>query len=70
MKTLGILLLVAGVVALAMPVVSFLLADKPAQSRASDPKRVEPVSFAPLLGVTFLSVGGAILVAGAITGRK
>ena len=72
MKILGIVLIVAGLVAFAMPVVSFLLTDKPseARSRQTVAKTIEPVSFAPLMGVTFLSIGGAILVAGAITGKK
>jgi len=71
MKVLGIVLIVAGLVAFAMPVVNFLLKDKPSAVRSDETaKKIEPVSFAPLMGVTFLSIGGAILVAGAITGKK
>lgn len=72
MKTLGILLVVLGLVAFAFPVVSFVRKEKvldigPVEVTA---KKRETVSFAPLLGVTFLAVGGAILVAGAITGKR
>ena len=72
MKALGIVLIVAGLVAFALPVVSFLLREKPADasSREVAAKNVGPVSFAPLMGVTFLSIGGALLVAVAITGKK
>lgn len=72
MKTLGIVLIVAGVVAFAMPVAKFLFEEKPVDpaAREAAAKKVSLISFAPLLGVTFLAVGGAILVAGAITGKK
>jgi hypothetical protein len=72
MKALGIVLIVAGVVAFAMPVAKFLLEEKPADSAAREAaaNKIDLISFAPLLGVTFLAVGGAMLVAGAITGKK
>lgn len=72
MKVLGIVLVVTGLVAFALPVANFLLGEKPADAPAREAaaKRVGPLSFAPLMGVTFLSIGGAILVAGAITGKK
>mgnify|MGYP001062311939 CR=1 FL=1 len=68
MKTLGIVLIVTGVVAFAMPVVGFLLKGKPQEEVAE--KKMDPLSLGPMLGVMFLSVGGGILVAGAITGKK
>jgi hypothetical protein len=72
MKTLAIILLVLGFLVFAFPVISFVRKEKvldigPVEVVA---KKHEMVSFAPLLGVTFLAVGGAILVAGAITGKR
>lgn len=72
MKTLGIVLIVAGLVGFAMPVVDFLLRGKPPEDQTGEAvrRKVNAISFGPMLGVMFLSVGGAILVAGAITGKK
>lgn len=72
MKTLGIILLVAGVLALAFPAISHFRKEKisDAGSAGVVAKKHETISLAPLMGVTFLAVGGAILVAGAITGKR
>jgi hypothetical protein len=70
-KTLGIVLIVVGIVSMAMPAVSSLLNGK---SKETAPKTVERkvsfTSFGPILGVMFLSVGGGILVARVITNSK
>jgi hypothetical protein len=72
MKTLGIILVVLGVLALAFPVIKLAWKEKVVEIGPVElaVKKHETVSFAPLLGVTFLAVGGAILVAGAITGKR
>lgn len=72
MKTLGIVLIVAGVVSFAMPVIGFLVRGKPPEAPADKvvEKKMDPLSLGPMIGVMFLSVGGGILVAGAITGKK
>jgi len=71
-KTLGIILLVAGFLALAFPAISFVRKEKvldigPVEVVA---KKHETISLAPLMGVAFLAIGGAILVAGVITGKR
>ena len=72
MKTLGIVLIVAGVVSMAMPLVSFLLKGKPQEAAVGEKvtKKIDAASFGPILGVMFLSVGGGILVARVITNNK
>jgi uncharacterized membrane protein HdeD (DUF308 family) len=72
MKWLGILLIAAGLVAFAMPAIVFLRKGKPPETSTREAmlNKADPVSFAPMLGVMFLSVGGALLVAGAITNKK
>jgi hypothetical protein len=72
MKTLGIVLIVAGVVSFAMPVVGYLAKGKPSPAGSGEvvTNKTDPLSFGPMLGVMFVSVGGGILVAGAITNKK
>lgn len=72
MKALGIILVVLGILALAFPVIRLAWKEKVVEIGPVElaVKKHETVSFAPLLGVTFLAVGGAILVAGAITGKR
>lgn len=72
MKALGIILVVMGVLALAFPAIRLVRKEKVVDIGPVEVavKKHETVSFAPLLGVTFLAVGGAILVAGAITGKR
>jgi|GEM_PF-6683452 hypothetical protein len=70
MKVFGVVFLVAGLLAFAAPVVGFLLEDGSARREAQEERKVGFLTFAPLLGVALLSVGGGLLVAEAITGKK
>lgn len=73
MKVLAVVLVVAGLLAMIVPGV---VQTRPERGRESDRKesRMNPssvmISVLPLMGVTFLAVGGAILVAGVITRKK
>ena len=72
MKFLGILLIVLGILAMVVPSISFTRKEKALDIGPIEvvTKKPESFSFGPLMGITFLAVGGAILVAGAITGKK
>ena len=72
MKILGIALVVIGLLALAIPAINYTRKEKildigPIEAVA---ERKETISFSPLLGVTALATGAAILVAGIITKKK
>lgn len=65
MRILGIVLVVLAVVAFAWPAITYTRREKvlevgPLQATV---KKKETISFSPLLGVTFLAVGGGLIVA-------
>ncbi len=72
MKILGIALIVIGLLALAIPGINYARKEKildigPIEAVA---EKRETLSLSPLLGVTSLAVGAAIIVAGIITKKK
>lgn len=72
MKILGIVLIVIGLLALAIPGINYTRKEKildigPIEAVA---EKRETLSLSPLLGVTALAVGAAIIVAGIITKKK
>ncbi len=72
MKVFGIILIVLGIAALAFQSFSFTRKEKildigPIEAVAD--KR-ETISLSPLLGVSSLAVGAALVVASLVTGKK
>lgn len=72
MKALGVGLIVIGIIALFLPLISFTKKEKlfevgPVKAVV---EKKETLPLSPLLGVSALAVGGALLVAGAITSKK
>ena len=72
MKTLGILLIVIGLLAFVLPVIPFTRKEKildigPIEAVA---EKKESLSLSPLLGVSALAVGGALVVAACVTQKK
>ena len=69
MKVLGIILVVLAMITFAWPAMTFTRREKvlevgPLQATV---QKHETVSFSPLLGMTFLAVGGALILAAVIT---
>jgi uncharacterized membrane protein YidH (DUF202 family) len=67
LKTIGIILVVVGILALVVPAITFTKREKvldlgPIQATADKQERI-PIS--PILGVTALVVGAGLLVVGA-----
>ncbi|MBN8709433.1 MAG: hypothetical protein BGO12_11725 [Verrucomicrobia bacterium 61-8] len=72
MKTLGIILIVIGIAALALPYVTFTKKEKvldvgPIEA-VKEQKESIPVS--PIIGLVVLASGAGILIASAVRGRK
>ena len=72
MKILGIILIVIGLLALALPAITFTRKEKildigPIEAVA---EKKESLPLSPLLGVSALAVGGALVVAAYVTQKK
>lgn len=72
MKILGIILIVIGLLALALPAITFTRKEKildigPIEAVA---EKKESLPLSPLLGVSALAVGGALVVAAYVTKKK
>lgn len=72
MRILGIILIVIGIVAMVLPGISFTRKEKildigPIEAVA---EKKETLPLSPLLGVTSLAAGAAIIVAGLVTNKK
>jgi hypothetical protein len=65
MRLIGVLLLVLGVVALAIPSITFFTAERVAEAGpfAIDVSRPYTIVFNPLLGIVALAAGAVLLVA-------